>query len=131
MFVLSVMEKHRRHAIKTIYVLRVGSSFLRNAWSMQPAPQHKGIFDMKFHTPNRQRGQGMTEYLIIVALIAVAAIGVYSYFGKTVREQTAGLAKEVAGQDAGTQITNAGTAATTANTKANANKGLSAYAGNQ
>ncbi len=86
---------------------------------------------MKFHTPNRQRGQGMTEYLIIVALIAVAAIGVYSYFGKTVREQTAGLAKEVAGQDAGTQITNAGTAATTANTKANANKGLSAYAGNQ
>jgi len=28
-----------------------------------------------------QLGQGMTEYIIIVALIAVAAIGVYSYFG--------------------------------------------------
>ena len=26
---------------------------------------------------NRQFGQGMTEYIIIVALIAVAAIGVY------------------------------------------------------
>jgi len=31
----------------------------------------------------RQAGQGMTEYLIVVALIAVAAIGVYSLFGQT------------------------------------------------
>jgi Flp pilus assembly pilin Flp len=34
-----------------------------------------------------QRGQGMTEYIIIVALIAVAAIGVYSYFGQTIKGQ--------------------------------------------
>jgi pilus assembly protein Flp/PilA len=79
----------------------------------------------------RQRGQGMTEYIIIVALIAVAAIGVYSYFGKTVRDQTAGLAKEVAGVDASTQISNAGAAATTADTKANVAKGLAAYNSNQ
>jgi Flp pilus assembly pilin Flp len=31
------------------------------------------------------RGQGMTEYIIIVALIAVAAIGIYRLFGDTVR----------------------------------------------
>ena len=36
----------------------------------------------------RARGQGMTEYIIIVALIAVAAIGVYSAFGDIVRGQT-------------------------------------------
>ena len=30
----------------------------------------------------RSLGQGMTEYIIIVALIAVAAIGVYSLLGK-------------------------------------------------
>ncbi|WP_232732262.1 Flp family type IVb pilin [Pseudoalteromonas spongiae] len=52
----------------------------------------------------RQLGQGMTEYIIIVALIAVAAIGVYSFFGKTVRNQVSALANEVSGQDSATQI---------------------------
>ncbi|PHV07897.1 pilus assembly protein [Janthinobacterium sp. BJB412] len=48
----------------------------------------------------RQEGQGMMEYVIIVALIAVAAIGIYSAFGQTVRNQTAGMAKEVSGKEA-------------------------------
>jgi Flp pilus assembly pilin Flp len=48
----------------------------------------------------RQAGQGMMEYVIIVALIAVAAIGIYSAFGQTVRNQTAGMAKEVSGKEA-------------------------------
>lgn len=47
----------------------------------------------------RQRGQGMTEYIIIVALIAVAAIGVYSYFGQTIKAQTSAMTQEMAGQD--------------------------------
>jgi Flp pilus assembly pilin Flp len=34
-----------------------------------------------------KKGQGMTEYIIIVALIAVAAIGIMVIFGDTVREQ--------------------------------------------
>ncbi len=45
------------------------------------------------------RGQGMTEYIIIVALISIAAIGVYNLFGKTVRNQTAAMAAGLAGQD--------------------------------
>lgn len=45
------------------------------------------------------RGQGMTEYIIIVALIAVAAIGVYNFFGKTVRHQTAGIAAALGGDE--------------------------------
>jgi type IV pilus assembly protein PilA len=45
----------------------------------------------------RQRGQGMTEYIIIVALIAVAAIGVYQAFGKVVRGQTAVAGSALAG----------------------------------
>jgi Flp pilus assembly pilin Flp len=72
----------------------------------------------------------MTEYIIIVALIAVAAIGVYNYFGRTVRDQTAGLAQEVAGVDAATQIANAGAAAGNANTAADKSKGLASYNGN-
>lgn len=32
-----------------------------------------------------KRGQGMTEYIIIVALIAIAAIGVVTVFGQDIR----------------------------------------------
>ena len=50
-------------------------------------------------------GQGMTEYLIIVALVAVAAIAVVGLFGDVVRNQfynmTAALAGSSAHSDAG------------------------------
>ncbi|MFA7669554.1 MAG: hypothetical protein WCX93_09425 [Burkholderiaceae bacterium] len=46
-----------------------------------------------------QRGQGMTEYIIVVALVAVAAIAVYQLFGQVVRSQTAAMARELAGED--------------------------------
>ena len=78
----------------------------------------------------RQLGQGMTEYIIVVALIAVAAIGVYTLLGQTIRNQTAGLALEVSGQTASTAIGNAQTNANTASTNANARKGLDNYDAN-
>ena len=66
-----------------------------------------------------QRGQGMTEYIIIVALIAIAAIGVFSMFGKTVRNQAAGLAKELSGNNATQAISNAADSANAAAGRAN------------
>jgi Tfp pilus assembly protein FimT len=48
----------------------------------------------------RQRGQGMTEYIIVVALVAIAAIGVYTAFGKTLRGQMAVTAQALAGNSA-------------------------------
>lgn len=72
----------------------------------------------------RQTGQGMTEYLVVVALIAVAAIGVYTLFGQTIRNQTAGLALEVAGRDAGAAIGSARTSSTDAQAAADMRKGL-------
>jgi len=51
------------------------------------------------HRIARQRGQAMTEYVIVVALIAVAAIAVYQLFGQVVRSQTAAMARELAGED--------------------------------
>lgn len=69
---------------------------------------------IKFQRATSQRGQGMTEYIIIVALIAVAAIGVYSYFGQTIKSQTSGMAQEMAGKSAATEQTKAATAATDA-----------------
>lgn len=74
----------------------------------------------------KQLGQGMTEYIIIVALIAVAAIGAFQFFGQTIRSQTSGIAHEVAGQSATTAITAAQTAATNTDTERNS-KGLGSY----
>ena len=82
---------------------------------------------MKFISKRKQFGQGMMEYVIIVAMIAVAAIGVYSMFGKTIRNQTAGLSKEIAGKDATTQITAAGTSSTAAATRGDTKKGMGEY----
>lgn len=75
----------------------------------------------------RQSGQGMMEYVIIVALIAVAAIGVYSTFGQTVRNQTAGLAKEISGNSSEGQIKAAGEASTSSATRAAQVKGMGKY----
>lgn len=63
---------------------------------------------------SKQLGQGMTEYIIIVALIAVAAIGAFSYFGDTARNQVASMASELggtSGESAVNRATEAGTAA--------------------
>ncbi|MFM0726654.1 pilus assembly protein [Paraburkholderia strydomiana] len=79
---------------------------------------------------NKHLGQGMTEYIIIVALIAVSAIAVYSLFGRTLRDQTAGLAMEMSGQDAGDNISTAKTNANTATTKAETAKNMGTYNGN-
>ena len=42
-----------------------------------------------------ETGQGMTEYILIVALIAVAAIAVVKIFGKTIQNQFSKAAKSV------------------------------------
>ncbi|MGA0882438.1 MAG: pilus assembly protein, partial [Burkholderiaceae bacterium] len=36
---------------------------------------------MKRFSMRRPSGQGMTEYIVVVAVVAVAAIGVYSLLG--------------------------------------------------
>ncbi|MDT8839825.1 pilus assembly protein [Paraburkholderia fungorum] len=75
----------------------------------------------------KQLGQGMTEYIIIVALIAVSAIGVYSLFGQTLRNQTAGLAIEMSGKDSSGNISSAQTNAQTATTNADKTKNMGTY----
>jgi Flp pilus assembly pilin Flp len=42
-------------------------------------------------------GQGMTEYIIIVGVIAVAAIGAFGFFGDTIEHQIAGMSAELSG----------------------------------
>lgn len=75
----------------------------------------------------KQLGQGMTEYIIIVGVIAIAAIGVFGLFGQTVENQVAGLAMELGGQDGGTALGNAQTSSSAAETAANNANDLSNY----
>ena len=86
-------------------------------------PPHNAVSHAKRH---RQRGQGMTEYIIIVALVAVAAIAVYQSFGRVIRSQTAAIANELAGQSSRKAISNAGKAAKEANRQIK-NKSLKNY----
>jgi len=75
----------------------------------------------------KQLGQGMTEYIIITALIAVAAIAAYSYFGQTLQQQVAGMASEMSGNSAKDHIKDAQTAAASAATNADKKTNLGNY----
>ena len=75
----------------------------------------------------RMLGQGMTEYLVIVALIGVAAIGAYSFLGQSIRGATAGLALEIAGEAATEGITAASQASQKSVATANRRATLNSY----
>ena len=55
---------------------------------------------MRSRTRSRRPGQGMTEYIIIVALIAIAAIGVVTIFGDNIRDLFAGATNALSGETA-------------------------------
>lgn len=76
----------------------------------------------------RQLGQGMTEYIIIVALIAVGAVGVYTAFGKTVQHEVASIALGLTGNAAATTENGlANTAGTNTQTAAATVQGMSNF----
>lgn len=47
----------------------------------------------------RINGQGMSEYLVIVGLLAVAGIAAMGYFGGAFRDTMGGFAAELSGND--------------------------------
>jgi pilus assembly protein Flp/PilA len=53
-------------------------------------------------------GQGMTEYLIIVALIAIAAVGVVTVFGNDIRQLFSASTGTLNGTSTTAQTTKAG-----------------------
>lgn len=65
----------------------------------------------------RQLGQGMSEYIIITALVAVAGIGLFAAFGDTLQSQMASMSMEMSGRSGATDIQNAQRSATTAQTR--------------
>lgn len=71
----------------------------------------------------------MSEYLIIVGLLAVAGIAVMGFMGGTIRNQVAGMAQELGGSTGTADIANAGTTATAATTAAAEETSLGNYDG--
>ena len=86
---------------------------------------------MKFPAQNlrRQLGQGMTEYIIIVALIAVAGISTFSFFGRTIQTQASAVASGLAGDEtaANASIGDAATRAGDAKAEADRSKGMNNF----
>jgi len=75
----------------------------------------------------QQRGQGMSEYIIITALVAVAGIGLFAAFGDVLQNQMAGMSREMAGQSSTQDISDAQASATTAQNRAAQTDSLSTY----
>jgi len=69
-----------------------------------------------------KKGQGMTEYIIIVALIAIAAIGVITLFGDDIRKLFGASANALSGE------TNVTTGAKKAESKHTMTKTLKTFA---
>ena len=73
-----------------------------------------------------RRGQGLTEYIILVALVAVAGIGIVNIFGNQLRNQFHTIVKAMAGSQTGTVESLADRAGSEAK-----QKNLSTYAGSK
>jgi len=52
--------------------------------------------------PKRKAGQAMTEYLIIVMVIAMAALVLFGLFGDTIQKKLGGAVDELEGDSSGT-----------------------------
>ena len=57
----------------------------------------------------KQVGQGMTEYIIIVALIAIAGIGAFTFFSDGMKDQIGNVTAELTGGTAANATTGSGT----------------------
>jgi type IV pilus assembly protein PilA len=109
--------------IAKMHLLSQGNFFLSNFIVVQ----NQGEIMQQRKLLSRQLGQGMTEYIIIVALIAIAAIGVYQAFGGVVRGQTAAAAQTLAGGSAAGVRTTVTTAGTTAQNEGSKTKDLKSF----
>lgn len=88
------------------------------------SPQEVG--EMRNGYGKNRSGQGLTEYIVVVALVAIAGIGIVNIFGNQLRNQFHTIVKAMAGSETGTVKSLAEKAGTEAN-----QKNLSTYAGSK
>ena len=73
----------------------------------------------------------MTEYIIIVALMAITAIAAYGFFGDTLRSKLGGMAQELSGVDSSAAKTQSQAQAATTQAQGAAAGSLNTYDGRQ
>lgn len=73
------------------------------------------------------KGQGMTEYLVILGLIAIASIAVFALFGQTLKSQVAAMASEIGGTSGATAQAAAATTGAAAVTNSTVKTDMSNY----
>jgi len=76
----------------------------------------------------RQAGQGMTEYIIIAAVIAIGSIAIYTLYGDILRNQTAAASKSLAGQSGDSEMSSARNVAIAAEMEAGVGKDMTNFA---
>jgi Flp pilus assembly pilin Flp len=72
---------------------------------------------MKTKSGKCRRGQGLTEYIIITALVAIAAIGIVNIFGNQLRHQFNTIVAAMSGKTDAKVTSLAGKASKEANQK--------------
>ncbi|MDR2881231.1 MAG: hypothetical protein LBV29_04965 [Azoarcus sp.] len=78
----------------------------------------------------RQLGQGMTEYIIIAAVIGIASIAIYTLFGDVLRHQTAAAGVALSGHDGSDQMSSAANTAIAAKMEADVGRDMKNFAEN-
>ena len=96
----------------------------QKTFNFQHNPRFGTTLEEKTMKKLQQLGQGMTEYIIIVALVAIAGIAIFSFFGQTMQGTVADVATELSG---GTSGNTAATAAGNAVVEAGTNEGMDNY----
>jgi len=81
------------------------NSFMNAALLRRTGPENAMKSPTKKPQLSKRRGQGMTEYIIIVALIAIAAIGVITLFGDNIRKLFGASSTALAGEESVTPAT--------------------------
>src|SRR5690349_18150059 len=76
-----------------------GEQGLSDTENRQRSPTKEWTMKAIAKRNQKRRGQGMTEYIIIVALIAIAAIGIITLFGDNIRRLFGMSADALAGDD--------------------------------
>lgn len=56
---------------------------------------------MQFYAKKVKKRQAMVEYIIIVAVIAIAALTVFGFFGDTIKEKVSGIINALGGEKGG------------------------------
>ena len=83
-----------------------------------------------FRRFTRQLGQGMTEYIIIAAVVGIASIAIYVLYGDVLRHQTAAAGIALSGHGGEEQMNSASNTALIAGAEVRSGRDMTNFAEN-